>query len=142
MDQKSNSQHITVETLIHAPIDRVWNLWTTPEHIQNWNFASEEWCCPAAENDLQPGGRFNWRMEAKDGSMGFDFYGTYEQIINHDLITYKIADGRMVKIKFSINGSEVNIKETFEVEGTHTVDQQRAGWQAILNNFKRYVESQ
>jgi uncharacterized protein YndB with AHSA1/START domain len=132
---------ITIETTINAPIDLVWKLWTSPEHIINWNFATTEWCCPSAENDLRQEGEFNWRMEAKDGSMGFDFTGTYQQIKENELITYKMSDDRAVSIDFSIEGESVRIVESFEAEGTNSDKQQRAGWQAILDNFKRYVES-
>lgn len=132
---------ITVHTTVHATIDKVWDYWTQPEHIVNWNFASDEWCCPKAENDLRPTGRFSWRMEAKDGSMGFDFTGDYVQIIDQKLISYKMSDGRNVEIEFNLNNDGVNVSETFEAEGTNTDEQQRAGWQAILENFKKYVES-
>lgn len=132
---------ITIETTINAPIDLVWKLWTSPEHIINWNFATTEWCCPSAVNDLKRGGEFKWRMEAKDGSMGFDFTGTYQQIKENELITYKMSDDRAVSIDFSIEGESVRIVESFEAEGTNSDEQQRAGWQAILDNFKKYVES-
>ncbi len=132
---------ITVETTIMAPVEKVWEYWTAPEHITQWNFAADEWRCPRAENDLRPGGKFNWRMEAKDGSMGFDFTGTYDQVIDKELITYQMTDGRAVQIRFAANGNEVNLSESFEAEGSHSDEQQRAGWQAILNNFKLYVET-
>ncbi|MBU2950544.1 SRPBCC domain-containing protein [Tamlana agarivorans] len=131
---------ITVQTTVKAEIDRVWDCWTKPEHILNWNFASDTWCCPKADNDLKPNGQFSWRMEAKDGSMGFDFTGTYVNIIKKELITYKMADGRFVKITFSENEDEIMISETFDAEGTHADEQQRTGWQAIIENFKKYVE--
>ena len=133
---------ITVQTTIKASIEKVWNCWTHPTHIINWNFASDDWCCPKAINDLKPNGKFSWRMEAKDGSMGFDFTGIYEQIIEKELIIYKLSDGRLVKIDFSQLGAEVKLSETFEPEGINSGEQQRAGWQAILINFKNYVESQ
>ena len=132
---------ITVQTTIQAKIDKVWSCWTKPEHITNWNFASDEWCCPKAINDLRPNGTFSWRMEAKDGSMGFDFTGDYEEVIEKELISYKMSDGRQVKIGFMNGENEVTISETFEAEGTNSDEQQRAGWQAILENFKNYVES-
>lgn len=132
---------ITVETTIKAPLSKVWENWTKSEHITNWNFASDEWHCPTASNDLKSGGKFNWRMEAKDGSMGFDFIGIYDQIKDKELITYKMSDGRKVEITFiEING-EVKLSESFEAEGTNADEMQRAGWQAILSNFKKYVES-
>lgn len=136
----NNLKPITVQTTIQADIDKVWNSWTKPEHIINWNFANEEWCCPKAKNDLKTNGKFTYRMEAKDGSMGFDFTGNYEKVIEKELITYKIEDGRLVKIEFSKKENEVIISETFDAEGTNSDEQQRAGWQAILDNFKKYVE--
>lgn len=134
-------ERITVQTSVQSDIHTVWEYWTKPEHIINWNFASNEWCCPKAENNLTPNGKFLWRMEAKDGSIGFDFEGVYDKIIDQKLITYKMLDGRKVDIEFTKNGNEVNIIETFDAEGTNSDEQQRAGWQAILANFKDYVES-
>ncbi|WP_209406445.1 SRPBCC family protein [Pseudozobellia sp. WGM2] len=139
---KSKNPTITVQTTVKADINKVWDFWTKPDHIKNWNFATDEWYCPKAENDLIPNGKFSWRMEAKDGSMGFDFTGDYEKIIEKELITYKMSDGRLVKIDFSENGNEVTVSETFDAEGTNSDEQQRAGWQAILGNFKKYVESE
>ncbi|WP_424493264.1 SRPBCC family protein [Salinimicrobium sp. GXAS 041] len=139
---ESKPSIIAVQTTVKADINKVWEFWTKPEHIKNWNFATDDWCCPKAENDLKPKGKFSWRMEAKDESMGFDFTGEYEKIIEKELITYKMSDGRLVKIKFSENENEVTISETFEAEGTNSNEQQRAGWQAILENFKKYVESE
>ena len=139
---KSKNLHpITVQTTIRADIDKVWQYWTTPEHIINWNFASNEWCCPSAENDLRPNGKFSSRMEAKDGSLGFDFTGTYTEVIEKELIAYTMEDGRAVKINFSNNGNEVTLRETFDAEEINTGEKQRAGWQAILENFKTYVET-
>lgn len=132
---------ITVETEIEAPIEKVWECWTNPEHITNWNFATDEWSCPSAINDLKQGGEFVWRMESKDGSMGFDFTGTYQQIEPEKSISYTMTDGRKVEINFLSDGNKTKLTESFEAEGTNADEQQRAGWQAILNNFKRYVES-
>jgi len=132
---------ITIETTIHAPIEVVWKLWTSPEHIVHWNFATKEWCCPSAVNNLRKEGNFNWRMEAKDGSMGFDFTGTYKQIKINELINYVMSDGRAVWIYFFVEGENVRIIESFEAEGKNSDEQQRAGWQAILENFKSYTES-
>lgn len=132
---------ITVQTTIRADIDKVWQYWTTPEHIINWNFASDEWCCPSAENDLRPNGKFSSRMEAKDGSMGFDFTGRYTEVIEKELIAYTMEDGRAVNISFTNNGNEVTLRETFDAEEINTGEKQRAGWQAILENFKHYVET-
>jgi len=133
---------ITVKTSVQAEIDKVWNYWTEPKHITNWNFATDEWACPSAKNDLKPNGTFSWRMEAKDGSMGFDFEGTYEKIVDKELISYKMSDGRKVDIEFTQSGNEIQVSETFDAEGTNPDEQQRAGWQAILENFKKYVESE
>lgn len=137
----SKNETITVTTIINSTIEQVWKSWITPEHIVNWNFATNEWCCPSALNDLRPKGEFNWRMEAKDGSIGFNFTGTYTQVKEKELITYTMSDGRTVSISFSIEGNGIRLTETFEAEGTNSDEQQRAGWQAILENFKRYVES-
>lgn len=134
-------ERITVEISVQAGMRKVWEYWTKAEHITHWNFATEDWSCPKAENDLRPNGAFSWRMEAKDGSMGFDFTGTYDKIVDQELISYHMSDGRKVDIEFAQNGSEVRVSETFDAEGTHTDEQQRAGWQAILGNFKNYVES-
>jgi uncharacterized protein YndB with AHSA1/START domain len=139
---KTNEHNtITVEASISAPVEKVWELWTSPEHITKWNAASPDWHTPHAVNDLRAGGKFLSRMEARDGSVGFDFEGTYETIIKHALIVYLMADGRKVKIIFSGNGSETKIIETFEAENVYSFEQQRDGWQAILNNFKNYTEA-
>ena len=134
-------EKITIQTSIESDLDKVWEYWTNPKHIINWNFATDEWCCPNAINDLKPNGKFSWRMEAKDGSMGFDFEGNYEKVIEKELISYSMSDGRKVDINFSLDGKVVLVKESFDAEGTNTDEQQRAGWQAILDNFKKYVES-
>lgn len=131
---------ITVQATVSAPVEKIWELWNSPEHIIKWYAASNEWHTPKAKNDLRTGGKFLYRMEARDGSVGFDFEGTYETVIKYVLIVYSIADGRKVKIYFAGEGGETNIVETFEAENTHTTEQQRAGWQAILNNFKKYTE--
>lgn len=119
----------------------MWEMWTNPNHITKWNFATDEWCCPSAENDLKPGGKFSYRMEAKDGSMGFDFNGTYDEIDKPNKILYTLGDDRKTEIVFSSKDGSTEIKETFEAEGSNPVEMQAAGWQSILNNFKRYVES-
>lgn len=131
---------ISVETEVQASLNEVWDAWTNPESIVQWNFANDEWCCPSAVNDLKAGGEFVYRMEAKDGSMGFDFTGTYDRIEDGRLITYKMADGRKVEINFAQQGNAVKLTEAFEAEGTNSDEQQRAGWQAILENFKKFVE--
>ena len=131
---------ISVESIINAPIYSVWEMWTSPEHIKKWNNASEDWHTPHAENDLRKGGKFLSRMEAKDGSFGFDFEGVYDEVKINQLIEYTMGDGRKVKIVFSDLGDETKIQETFEAEEEHSIDMQREGWQSIMNNFKQYVE--
>jgi len=132
---------IRVEAGIHAPLEKVWKFWTLPEHITKWNSASDDWHTPRAENDLRTGGKFLTRMEAKDGSFGFDFGGVYDQVITHELIAYTMGDGRKVKVDFSSNGKETRVIETFDPESENSHELQRDGWQAILNNFKKYAET-
>lgn len=132
---------ITVEAIIHAPVEKVWNFWTAPNHIVHWNQASDEWHTPKAVNDLKTGGKFSWRMEAKDGSMGFDFEGTYTTVEPFKQIGYTIADGRKVQILFASRGKETKVTENFEAEQINSIEMQQGGWQAILNNFKKYVEA-
>ena len=139
--ETSDKITITVEAFVNAPLDKVWECWTDPQHIVNWNFASDDWHAPKAENDLRPGGNFSSRMEAKDGSYGFDFEGVYDEVITNELIAYTLGDGRAVVIKFTATGNETHIAETFEAETVNSEELQRDGWQAILNNFKRYTES-
>src|SRR4030088_3157087 len=139
--ETTNKKMITVESTVKAPIEKVWKLWTTPEHITKWSNASDDWHTPFAENDLRTGGKFLSRMEAKDGSFGFDFGGVYDEVKAHELIRYTIGDGRKVTIKFAANGNETRIVESFEAESTNPVEMQRGGWQAILDNFKKYTES-
>ena len=132
---------ITVQTNVKAPIDKVWQFWTTPNHITKWNTASEDWHTPFAENDLRAGGKFKSTMTSKDGKMSFDFEGTYTDILQNEIIKYEMTDGRKVEILFSKNGEEVIIKESFDPENENSEELQRAGWQAILDNFKKYVEN-
>ena len=132
---------ITVENTVKAPIQKVWQFWTKPEHITQWNNASPDWHTPFAENDLRIGGKFLSRMEARDGSFGFDFGGVYDDIKTNELIAYTIGDGRKVEINFSSAGNETRVMETFEAEKSHPIEMQRGGWQAILDNFKKYTES-
>ena len=129
---------ITVETTLSAPIERVWRAYTTPEDIKQWNAASADWHTTAATVDLRVGGAFSSRMEAKDGSMGFDFAGTYTNIVKHKLIEYSLGD-RSVRVEFIDASMGVKVRVTFDSEPTHSVEQQRDGWQAILNNFTRHV---
>jgi uncharacterized protein YndB with AHSA1/START domain len=131
---------ITVENSIQAPVATVWDYWTKPEHITQWNNASPDWHTPRAENDLRTGGHFVYRMEARDGSMGFDFGGAYDEVKDYELIDSTLGDGRKLTILFTANGNTTAVKESFEAESMNPVALQRAGWQAILDNFKKYVE--
>ena len=133
--------NITIETTVNAPIDRVWSAWSDPRAIEQWNAASTDWHTPRARVDLREGGSFSSRMEAKDGSAGFDFEGTYTRIETQRLIEYMMGDRRKVRIEFIPSGNRVTVRETFDAEDTHTAKQQRQGWQAILDNFARHVES-
>jgi uncharacterized protein YndB with AHSA1/START domain len=131
---------ITVETIVHAAIEDVWRAWTTPDDIKQWNTASEDWHTTRASVDLRVGGSFSSRMEAKDGSMGFDFAGTYTQVVTNELIESSFGD-RALRVEFSEGAGGVTVRETFDAESTHSVEQQRQGWQAILSNFARHVEA-
>ncbi len=132
---------VTVYTAISSDINKVWDLWTLPEHIVKWNYASEEWHTPRAENDLRKGGKFTSRMEAKDGSFGFDFWGIYDEIEIYDHIFYTLGDERKVKVTFSRNEDKTIVTETFESESENSPELQKTGWQAILDNFRNYAES-
>jgi uncharacterized protein YndB with AHSA1/START domain len=132
---------ITVEATIDAPVEKIWNCFTAPEHIIQWCHASDDWHAPRATNDIRTGGKFTTRMEAKDGSMGFDFEGIYTNIQQNKNIEYGIADGRTVKVDFVKDGDKYKVIESFEAETTNPPEMQKAGWQAILDNFKKYVES-
>lgn len=132
---------ITIEAKIEAPIDKVWNYWTTPQHIMQWNNANDDWHTPHAVNDLRTGGSFLSTMAAKDGSFSFDFCGVYSEVAEHALIAYSLEDGRKVKVTFSPDGEFTSVIETFDPESENSLEMQKAGWQAILNNFKKYVES-
>jgi uncharacterized protein YndB with AHSA1/START domain len=131
---------ITVETTVNKGMEKAWEFWTRPEHITNWNYASDEWHSPSAVNDLRPGGTFSYRMEAKDGSFGFDFGGTYDEVKQGEGIQYTLGDGRKVEVLFQPLGEATRITEVFEAEDENTLDMQRFGWQAILDNFKKYTE--
>ena len=134
---------ITVQAVVNAPVDKVWKLYSEPEHVVQWNNASNDWHTPRAENDLKVGGKFLYRMEAKDGSSGFDFNGTYKQVKTNESIVYSLTDGRKVQVIFTTKDDDTRTKIaiTFEPEGTFPIEMQRDGWQAILNNFKKYVET-
>jgi uncharacterized protein YndB with AHSA1/START domain len=137
MEQKP----ITVETTLNAPIEKVWDYWTKPEHIVNWAFASDDWETPSAENDLQEGGRFKTVMAAKDKSSSFDFAGTYTAVKEHELIEYDMDDKRHCKIVFEPTPEGTKVTTTFDPENINPLDMQRQGWQAIQDNFKKYVET-
>jgi uncharacterized protein YndB with AHSA1/START domain len=131
---------INVETTVAAPMDKVWRAYTTPEDIKQWNAASDDWHTTAATVDLRVGGTFSSRMEAKDGSMGFDFAGTYTKIVEHELIEYAFGD-RTAQVKFSTTPQGVAVQVSFDAESEYPVEQQQGGWQSILNNFKKHVEA-
>ena len=135
-----NSKKITVVTIVQAPLEKVWKYWTEPNHITKWNNASDDWHTPFAENDLRAGGKFVSRMEAKDGSAGFEIGGIYDEVKLHEVIAYTMGDGRKVKITFKGKENETEVIETFDAETTNPIEFQQYGWQAILNNFKKYVE--
>ena len=130
---------ITIETIVNAPVKDVWRAWTTPDDIKQWNAASEDWHTTKASVDLRVGGAFSSRMEAKDGSMGFDFAGTYTKIVVNEMIECSFGE-RTLQVEFLKGANGVTVRETFDAESTHSVDQQREGWQAILNNFARHAE--
>jgi uncharacterized protein YndB with AHSA1/START domain len=135
-----NAVSITVEATINAPVEKVWKLYTTPEDIMKWNSASEDWHTTASTNDLRPGGTFSSRMEAKDGSFGFDFGGTYDEVITHKTIAYTLGDGRKSKVNFGATGNQTWVTVTFDAETQNPIEMQKGGWQAILNSFKKYAE--
>lgn len=131
---------IVVETQVKAPLEAVWRAWSSPDDIKQWNTASPDWHTTAAAVDLRVGGAFSSRMEAKDGSFGFDFAGTYSRVVEHELIEATLGD-RVLLVEFAAREGGVLVRETFDSEPTHSIEQQRAGWQAILDNFARHVES-
>ncbi|MCP9750945.1 SRPBCC family protein [Ferruginibacter sp. HRS2-29] len=131
---------ITVTATVNAPVSKVWEYWNTPAHITKWAFASPDWHTPTASNDLRAGGSFSSRMEAKDGSMGFDFGGIYDAVEENNYIGYTLGDQRKVKITFIADGDSTHISESFDAEEQNPVEMQQMGWQAILDNFKNYTE--
>lgn len=132
---------ITISATINAPVEKVWTYYTEPEHLMQWNFASDDWMCPSATNDLRVGGTFTSRMEAKDGSFGFDFGGTYSEVVPNERIVYSLSDGRKVELNFSEEDGVTTVETIFDAEKENPEEMQREGWQAILNNFKKHVES-
>ncbi|HEU0226879.1 MAG TPA: SRPBCC family protein [Arachidicoccus soli] len=135
-----DTNKITITTVVHATVTKAWDYWTSPTHIVKWNNASEDWHTTRAENDLQVGGKFLSRMEAKDGSFGFDFDGIYDEVVLNKHIAYTICDGRKVIIDFEETDGQTKITETFEAENINSIEQQKLGWQNILDNFKKYTE--
>lgn len=136
-----NQSPITIETTVNAPVAKVWNIWTDPKHITQWAAASEDWHTTKAENDLRVGGTFNSRMEAKDGSFGFDFGGVYDDVETHKTIAYTLGDGRKVNTIFEDQGNATKITQTFDPESQNPREMQQGGWQAILDNMKKYTEA-
>ena len=132
---------ITVVAEVNAPVEKVWNSWTAPEQITKWNFASDDWHCPKAENDLRTGGKFSSTMAAKDGSFSFDFGGTHDEVTIHKTIRTTLGDGRKMNVSFEEKDGKTMITESFEAENTNSLEMQRGGWQAILNNFKKHTET-
>lgn len=132
---------ITINATVNAGISKTWDCYTKPEHIIHWNFASPDWHCPWATNDMVIGGKLSARMEARDGSMGFDFGGVYTEISQNALLKYVLGDGRKVKIVFKEEGNQTHVTITFDAEQTNPADLQQMGWQAILNSFKSYTET-
>lgn len=130
---------ITIETVVNAELDQVWSCWNNPEDIKQWNTASEDWHTTQSTVDLREGGAFSSRMEAKDGSMGFDFAGVYTTVVDKELLQYEMSDGRKVSIQFEPVGAGVKIVETFEAETQNSPEMQKQGWQSILDNFARYT---
>ncbi len=131
---------ITVQITVNAPASKVWDCYNTPEHITKWNFADPSWCCPYAENDMRVGGKYKARMEAKDGSFGFDFEAIYSEIYVGEHFTYELGD-RTVNVKFLPVANQTSVIVTFDAEDVNSIEMQKAGWQAILNNFKTYTET-
>lgn len=133
-------KQIQIEATISAPAAKVWSFWTNPEHITKWNFAIPEWHCPSASNDLKPGGKYSARMEAKDGSFGFDFEAVYDEVIDLKKLVYTMTDGRKVTTTFEGRGDSTKVTTVFDAENQNPEDMQKNGWQSILNNFKKYTE--
>ncbi len=134
-------EKITVRSTIKQSIDKVWNAYYQPQHVIHWNFASDTWHCPKASNEFVVGGKFNYRMEAKDGSFGFDFIGIYDEIIEHKTMVYHLEDDRKVVVLFQKDNNETHVEVTFDSEDMNPIELQRMGWQSILDQFKSYVET-
>jgi uncharacterized protein YndB with AHSA1/START domain len=132
---------IKIEATVSADPKKVWNYWTRPEHITKWNFASDDWQCPKASNDLKVGGKYSARMEAKDGSFGFEFAAIYNEVVEQKKLTYTMEDGRQATTEFENLGNKTKVTTVFDAEKQNSEEMQKGGWQAILNNFKKYVEA-
>lgn len=139
--ETQNTTVITVQTTVNAPLQKVWEYFSAPEHIVKWNAASDDWHTTKSENDLRRGGKFSARMEAKNGSFGFDFGGVYDEVRDNEYFAYTMGDGRKVQVTFEPHAEGTKLTESFEAEGTNPLEMQRGGWQAILDNFKKYTES-
>lgn len=135
-------EKITISVIVDASLSQAWKVLTTPSSITKWNFASNDWCCPSATNDLRVDGSFNYRMESTDGKVGFDFGGKYTKVIPENRIEYILGDDREVSIVFRAIGKQTEVVETFDAETENSLELQRTGWQAILNNFKKHAEQQ
>ena len=138
---ESGKTVITVDATVNAPVEKVWKFWTEPEHIKQWNNASDDWHTPRAENDLRVGGKFLSRMEARDGSFGFDFEGIYNEVEPLSVIAYSMSDGRQVRTVFEREGDKTKVTTHFDAETQNSIEMQQGGWQAILNNFKKHAEA-
>lgn len=138
---KMEAKKITIQATVSATRQKTWDYYTQPDHITGWNFATEDWHCPTASNDMRIGGKYRARMEAKDGSFGFDFEATYNEIVKGESFIYAMTDGREVNVNLESRGNQTEITVTFEAERQNSFEMQRNGWQAILNNFKKYVET-
>ncbi|RZL19553.1 MAG: polyketide cyclase [Pedobacter sp.] len=139
--EQQNKTIITVGTIVSAPLTTVWEAWTKPEHIMKWTFASDDWHAPHAENELKVAGKFSTTMAAKDGSVSFEFYGTYTDVQPEKFIAYTMGDGRRAEITFNEIGDQTEIVESFEAEETNPIKMQHDGWQSIVDNFKKHTES-
>lgn len=140
METTTAFQKITIGATVNAPVEKVWQYWGAPEHITKWNSPSPDWHTPYAENDLRTGGKFVSRMEAKDGSFGFDFGGVYDEVISNERIAYTMGDGRQAVNDFISEGDQTRIVIVFDAENENPLEFQQAGWQAILDSFKKYTE--
>lgn len=136
------NHEIAIETMIHAPVRDVWEYWTNPDHIMKWSRASEEWFTSSVENEVRPGGRFYSRMESRDGTMGYNFSGRYDEVVPGDHLFYTLDDGRKVQVYFFPEGDHTRVRQTFETENGNPFEMQQKGWQAILDHFKAHAESE